>query len=739
MKNRISKILMSGLLTMLAATFIVGCQRTFDEPPTTTDPGVTANITIKDLKAQSNVGASGAMTKLTGGKIISGIVVGNDRSGNIYKTIYIQDATGAIALELDGLSLFNQFPVGREVFVLLDSLYIYNETAMIKLGVRSFSNGSYAMGGIPSPLIDKYVKKGSLNNPVVPKDVELNDLNNDYQSMLIRLKNFEVSPGDQNKTWADTSANKATQNINIRNCAGNTTIIRTSGYANFAGVKVAQGNGDVTAIYTVYNTTKQLIIRDTADVQFNGPRCGSNVQIVSIKDVRAYFAAGGNIPANTGIEGVIVSNRNNEAAGNYRIQDANGYGIQIRFKTASNPLADAGDKYVVNVSGLKVEDYQGDLQINNVETASKTGTGTVTPRATTVADIATNLSSSATDNWSSTVVKLSNVNITETGTNSAGTNYAIVDGTGSIISFVRSTLGYAMPTFATSVVGYVSLYNGTPQLTIRSAADVVGGTVPTPTVTTAAVTNVTATGATSGGDVTAAGTSTVTARGIVWSTSPNPTTAVTTKTTDGSGTGAFTSTITGLAAATTYYVRAYATNSSGTAYGDQKTFTTPNPGGLNITVEDFEAGTKTAWASGSTTLTTGSWFFSDALTGSDASDIKTGNKAARVRGQGTNGYIETEFTIKGLKKVTLNAAQTNFSEPAGTPAFELQVSVDGGAWTKVGNTQNPAKGAFGTAPYEFDVNAGDNANVKVRILNTSPMGSANQIRINIDDVKFYHK
>jgi uncharacterized repeat protein (TIGR02543 family) len=93
-----------------------------------------------------------------------------------------------------------------------------------------------------------------------------------------------------------------------------------------------------------------------------------------------------------------------------------------------------------------------------------------------------------------------------------------------------------------------------------------------PTVTTTAVTNITATTATSGGNVTISY-SAVTARGVCWSTSGNPTTA-NSKTIDGTGLGVFTSNLTGLTPGTTYYLRAYATNSCTTSYGIQVSFTT---------------------------------------------------------------------------------------------------------------------------------------------------------------------
>ena len=93
------------------------------------------------------------------------------------------------------------------------------------------------------------------------------------------------------------------------------------------------------------------------------------------------------------------------------------------------------------------------------------------------------------------------------------------------------------------------------------------------TVNTANVTNITTTAATCGGSVSSDACSPVTARGVCWSTSHNPTVAGS-HTTNGTGTGIFTSNLTGLAVNTTYYVRAYATTAAGTAYGTEKTFTT---------------------------------------------------------------------------------------------------------------------------------------------------------------------
>ncbi|MCX6246457.1 MAG: hypothetical protein NTW10_01880 [Bacteroidetes bacterium] len=92
-------------------------------------------------------------------------------------------------------------------------------------------------------------------------------------------------------------------------------------------------------------------------------------------------------------------------------------------------------------------------------------------------------------------------------------------------------------------------------------------------LTTTSASSVTCNSAVSGGNITNDGGNAITARGVCWSTSSNPTTTDS-HTTDGSGTGFFTSSLTGLTQTTMYYVRAYATNGIGTSYGNEISFTT---------------------------------------------------------------------------------------------------------------------------------------------------------------------
>lgn len=104
-----------------------------------------------------------------------------------------------------------------------------------------------------------------------------------------------------------------------------------------------------------------------------------------------------------------------------------------------------------------------------------------------------------------------------------------------------------------------------------------------PTISTLTITSITNDTAISSGIITSDGGANITTRGVVWNTSTGATIALSTKTTDGTGTGTFTSALTGLTPSTTYYVRTYATNTAGTVYGNEIIFTTAAPPAITVT------------------------------------------------------------------------------------------------------------------------------------------------------------
>lgn len=209
-----------------------------------------------------------------------------------------------------------------------------------------------------------------------------------------------------------------------------------------------------------------------------------------------------------------------------------------------------------------------------------------------------------------------------------------------------------------------------------------------PSVTTTSVTNITKNSATSGGNITADGGATITARGVCWSTSQNPTIADG-HTTNGTGTGSFTSSITGLTAGSTYYVRAYATNEAGTAYGDQVNFTTHTlPTVTTKTITNIT--NNSATCGGNVTSDGGATITARGVCWS-TSQNPTITNSHTTNGSGTGSFTSsitglTEGTTYYVRAYATNSVGTSYGEQRTiTPVFTCSSST---LTDRDGNTYN---------------------------------------------------
>lgn len=209
-----------------------------------------------------------------------------------------------------------------------------------------------------------------------------------------------------------------------------------------------------------------------------------------------------------------------------------------------------------------------------------------------------------------------------------------------------------------------------------------------PTISTSAISNITISSASGGGNATSDGGATITAKGICYSRWGTPT-VDSSHTSDGSGTGSFTSSLTGLTGGTTYYVRAYATNSVGTAYGDQVSFGTPiayyNKTGSDIS-QASNWGTSSDGSGTSPVDFTGmnatyNVINTGATLGSALTISATGSKI--VVGDGTNAValtIPSAYPFTGTVDVANNATlnlQTTSGLTLGTLNTGSTVNYDG--------------------------------------------------------------
>ncbi len=179
-----------------------------------------------------------------------------------------------------------------------------------------------------------------------------------------------------------------------------------------------------------------------------------------------------------------------------------------------------------------------------------------------------------------------------------------------------------------------------------------------PALTTTLVSQITSSGATTGGNVTSDGGSAVTIRGVAYGTLQNPTMANNT-TSNGAGIGVFTSTLTSLTASTIYFTRAYATNSVGTAYGNQMSFTTPATLPVLTTTSVSQISTSRATTGGNVTSDGGSTVTARGMAFGTMQNPTTANNTTSD-GTGTGAFtsILTDLTASTLYYVRAHATNT---------------------------------------------------------------------------------
>jgi len=236
-----------------------------------------------------------------------------------------------------------------------------------------------------------------------------------------------------------------------------------------------------------------------------------------------------------------------------------------------------------------------------------------------------------------------------------------------------------------------------------------------PTLSTTAATGITTTTATAGGTISSDGGAAVTLRGVCWSNSTAPTTA-NNKTDNGTSIGTYTSNLTGLSASTTYYLRAYATNSAGTAYGNELQFTTLSPSMPEVATTTATSvgvnsasvgGNLTAFGVGYTAATQHGICYS----ATNPSPLITTDSKVELGTRNTTGTFSATLTgLQQEKRYYARAFATNSSGTAYGATIEFTTLAPGAIVIT-----NPAAGAILNAGDNIDITWTDNIPEYVKI------------------------
>ena len=270
MKIKTSLTIFISSIAIVVLFFSAAClkQTAYAQPVSGNDTD-----SLISIKALRKLHAMGNFEPITKSMALEATIVANDEHDNLYKSISIQDSSGGILLNLDGSSLYQTYPVGTTIRVRLQNLFLTDYRRMLQLVASvDTSSGQLLTTGIPAPLFSKYIKVVKENTNIVPMLVSFKNLADSLQGRLIKISNVEFSAADTNSTFADKK-NKIGASRSLKFCSGGTIYLRTSGYADFAGISLPKNNGDIVGIYSVYNYEKQLLLRDTSDILFRSKRC----------------------------------------------------------------------------------------------------------------------------------------------------------------------------------------------------------------------------------------------------------------------------------------------------------------------------------------------------------------------------------------------------------------------------------------------------------------------------------
>jgi len=193
----------------------------------------------------------------------------DDRNGNIYKSAYVQDATAGIDLYLNSSGGLYQG----------DSIRI-----MLKGATVSAYNNLIQIQDLD---VDLNIVKLETGVDIDPIPVTISELVADpdkYQSKLVKLDLVQFVVNELGQSWADPVGLESVNHL-LEDCSGKTAIVRSSGYATFAGMTIPSGRGPMIAIASQFQQDAQLIVRSLSELNMTGERCsGSGTSVTTITE-----------------------------------------------------------------------------------------------------------------------------------------------------------------------------------------------------------------------------------------------------------------------------------------------------------------------------------------------------------------------------------------------------------------------------------------------------------------------
>lgn len=265
---------------VLGAAALSSCSDSWEQPPLvypTFPEGFQANTTIADLKTaywQENDAYGAVVGQKDGQDIwICGKVVSSTASGNIYKTLVLQDATGAITIGLDTTKIETVYPMGFEVAVNVTGLCIGRYNGLMQLGMETATGVNRIANVAFQPHTKLNMTDGltaadtaTVTIPEIVAAGRTTEGKIQWQSRLVRIDSVKFVEAGEPFAVSGTNTSR-----NIIDSKGNKMVVYNSPYSTFAYDAMPYGTGSVVGILSCYRTTWQLVLIDAAGcIAFDG-------------------------------------------------------------------------------------------------------------------------------------------------------------------------------------------------------------------------------------------------------------------------------------------------------------------------------------------------------------------------------------------------------------------------------------------------------------------------------------
>lgn len=320
---------------------------------------------------------------------IEGYVSSSDETGNIFKTIYIQDKaenpTQGFAISVDASNTYTHFPQGAKIYVKLAGLALGEYGGVIqlgkKLGTEAFANRVSRIS--EKSIADHIFKSCTEQTSIVPKVITLNELNrsDEYLGVLVKIENAEFHQSTLCNQFAP-NGQTVDRRITDPTSSASSRVVRNSGYASFASKIMPSGKGDFVGILSKFNTTYQFFIVRDSDLKMNAfPRNDGITEVPCKADATAHTKTIAQIKeiSNDGVLRKIEDNISltakviaNDETGNlykfFYVEDETG-GIRVNINMTGLHLDkrfQVGRMITINLKNLYIGKVNGEYQVGGL-------------------------------------------------------------------------------------------------------------------------------------------------------------------------------------------------------------------------------------------------------------------------------------------------------------------------------------------------------------------------------------